>query len=58
MSQAVGVSRDSTLPTDHLLAAAQAAPGFMPDDEGRALYEAARGVVVPGPFLEVGTWMG
>ena len=33
MSQAVGVPE--------LLAAAQAAPGFMPDDEGRALYEAA-----------------
>ena len=31
MSEAVAV--------DHqLLAAAQAAPGFMPDDEGRALY--------------------
>jgi predicted O-methyltransferase YrrM len=41
-----------------LLAAAQAAPGFMPDDEGTALYEAARSVQVPGPLLEVGTWMG
>jgi MMP 1-O-methyltransferase len=41
-----------------LLAAAQAAPGFMPDDEGRALYEAARSVAVPGPFLEIGSWMG
>ena len=51
MSEAVAVSTD-------LLAAARAAPGFMPDDEGRALYEAARGVAVPGPFLEVGSWMG
>ncbi len=41
-----------------LLAAARAAPGFMPDDEGTALYEAARAVAVPGPLLEVGSWMG
>jgi MMP 1-O-methyltransferase len=47
-----------TTPPDDLLAAARAAPGFMPDDEGRALYEAARAVVVPGPLLEVGSWMG
>ena len=44
--------------TTDLLAAARAAPGFMPDDEGRALYEAARAVAVPGPLLEVGSWMG
>ena len=30
----------------------------MPDDEGRALYEAARAAAVPGPLLEVGSWMG
>jgi MMP 1-O-methyltransferase len=41
-----------------LLAAAEAAPGFMPADEGRALYEAARAVEVPGPLLEIGSWMG
>jgi hypothetical protein len=41
-----------------LLAAAEAAPGFMPPDEGRALYEAARDVRAPGPLLEVGSWMG
>lgn len=41
-----------------LLAAAAAAPGFMPDDEGTALYRAALDVPVPGPFLEVGSWMG
>jgi MMP 1-O-methyltransferase len=46
---------DGVLP---LLAAASAAPGFMPDDEGRALYEAARTLDVPGPLLEVGSWMG
>ena len=41
-----------------LLAAARAAPGFMPDDEGAALHAAAREVTVPGPLLEVGTWLG
>ena len=41
-----------------LLAAAEAAPGFMPADEGRALYAAARDVAVAGPLLEVGTWLG
>jgi hypothetical protein len=56
MSEAVPVSTD--LLVADLLAAALAAPGFMPDDEGRALYEAARAVEVPGPLLEVGSWMG
>jgi MMP 1-O-methyltransferase len=41
-----------------LLAAAEAAPGFMPAEEGRALYEAALAVDVPGPLLEIGSWMG
>lgn len=42
-----------------LRAAAEAARGFMPPDEGLALYEAARGAAaaVPGaPFVEVGTY--
>jgi MMP 1-O-methyltransferase len=42
----------------HLLEVARAARGFMPDDEGLALYEAgvaARGL---GPLLEVGTYCG
>jgi len=39
-----------------LQAAAEAARGFMPPDEGLALYEAA--VAAPGPFLEVGTYCG
>ncbi|QNG38926.1 class I SAM-dependent methyltransferase [Geodermatophilaceae bacterium NBWT11] len=30
----------------------------MPEDEGRALYAAARSVAVPGPLLEIGSWMG
>ena len=40
-----------------LLAAARAAPGFMPDDEGAALYAAARDAI-PGPLLEVGSYLG
>lgn len=44
-----------------LRAAALAATGFMPPDEGDALYEAAvvAGSAVPGlPFLEVGSYCG
>jgi hypothetical protein len=45
-------------PAADLLAAAEAAPGFMPADEGRALYAAACAVQVAGPLLEVGSWLG
>lgn len=43
-----------------LLAHARAARGFMPEDEGLALYHAALGAARtgPGPLLEVGTWCG
>ncbi len=41
-----------------LVERARAARGFMPDDEGRALYEAAAAVQVDGPFLEVGSYCG
>ncbi len=44
--------------TSELLGAARAAPGFLPEDEGLALCAAARAVEVPGPLLEIGTWMG
>ena len=37
---------------------AMAARGFMPADEGDALYEAAMAVAVAGPMLEVGTYCG
>jgi predicted O-methyltransferase YrrM len=37
---------------------AEAARGFMPPDEGLALFEAARSVTVDGPFLEVGSYCG
>jgi predicted O-methyltransferase YrrM len=30
----------------------------MPDDEGLALYEAARALAVPGPLLEIGSYCG
>ena len=44
-----------------LLAAAVAARGFMPTDEGNGLWDAAleAGVAVPGsPFLEIGSYCG
>lgn len=49
----------SDVPTmpDDLLQVARAARGFMPDDEGMALYEAAC-VAGPGPIVEVGTYCG
>jgi predicted O-methyltransferase YrrM len=41
-----------------LLAAARAAIGFMPDDEGLALHAAALDGAAVGPLLEVGTYCG
>ncbi|MEV0896132.1 class I SAM-dependent methyltransferase [Actinoplanes sp. NPDC049802] len=41
-----------------LLQAAEAADGFMPADEGRALAGAALAVTVDGPLLEVGSYLG
>ncbi len=41
-----------------LQAAAEAARGFMPPDEGIALHDAAASVEVPGPLLEVGSYCG
>ena len=41
-----------------LLAHAESARGFMPPDEGLALFDAAEAVAVPGPFLEVGSYCG
>ena len=38
--------------------AAEAAPGFMPSEEGLALYEAARSVAHVGPLLEIGSYCG
>ncbi|MGA2520414.1 MAG: class I SAM-dependent methyltransferase [Acidimicrobiales bacterium] len=48
--------------TDQLLALARAARGFMPDDEGLALYEAALRAGRDGPaggtIVEIGAWCG
>lgn len=41
-----------------LLSKAEAARGFMPPDEGLALFDAASAVRVPGPFLEIGSYCG
>jgi predicted O-methyltransferase YrrM len=41
-----------------LRAAAEAAPGFMPPDEGLALYEAAAQAAKIGHLLEIGTYCG
>jgi predicted O-methyltransferase YrrM len=38
--------------------AAEAARGFMPPDEGLALHDAAAGVAVDGPMLEIGSYCG
>src|SRR5436853_902171 len=43
---------------DALRAAAEAARGFMPPDEGLALYDAAAATTVGGPFLEIGSYCG
>ena len=43
---------------DRLRRAAEAARGFMPADEGLALYEAAASLDADGPLLEVGSYCG
>ena len=48
-----GVSMDP-----RLRAKAEAARGFMPGEEGAALYDAAMAVGVEGPLLEVGSYCG
>lgn len=45
-------------PPGHLLAAALAAKGFMPGDEGRFLYARAVEAGPHGPLLEVGSYCG
>jgi predicted O-methyltransferase YrrM len=41
-----------------LLDVARAAKGFMPDDEGLALFDAGRAAGADGPLLEIGTYCG
>ncbi len=48
---------NAPMPSD-LLDAALAAKGFMPEDEGRFLYEQAVDAAAHGPLLEVGTYCG
>lgn len=43
---------------DRLRAVARAAKGFMPDEEGLALFEAGRRAARIGPLLEVGSYCG
>lgn len=43
---------------EDLLEIAQAAKGFMPDDEGLALYEAGLEAGPRGPLLEIGSYCG
>jgi predicted O-methyltransferase YrrM len=43
---------------EHLLNVARAARGFMPDDEGMALHDAALEAGRLGPLLEIGTYCG
>jgi predicted O-methyltransferase YrrM len=42
----------------HLFAAARAAEGFMPDEEGLALHAAGLEAAARGPLLEIGTYCG
>ncbi|MBR8744794.1 class I SAM-dependent methyltransferase [Nocardiopsis sp. MG754419] len=46
-----------TIPVE-LLAAAEAAKGFMPTDEGLALFETAVAYAERGPIVEIGTYCG
>jgi predicted O-methyltransferase YrrM len=43
---------------DALRTQAEAARGFMPPEEGEALYDAAMSLTVDGPLLEVGSYCG
>jgi predicted O-methyltransferase YrrM len=54
-------SAESADRRDHLFAVARSAEGFMPDDEGEALYRAALRAGRTSPaatFVEVGAWCG
>jgi len=51
--------RSSSRPVDEaLLEVARAAPGFMPDNEGRALHQAGLDGGRLGPLLEIGSYCG
>src|SRR3712207_6839555 len=52
-----GATDSPGMPSE-LLAAARAAKGFMPDDEGLFLFDQAVAAAVRGPLLEVGSYCG
>jgi predicted O-methyltransferase YrrM len=52
------MSRADASSTEHLFALAEQAQGFMPDAEGRALYDAALHYLHGGLAVEIGTYCG
>src|SRR6202142_345854 len=52
------MSRADASSTEHLFALAEQAQGFMPDAEGRALYDAALRYLDGGVGVEIGTYCG
>lgn len=52
------MSRTDTTSPEHLFALAERVQGFMPADEGRALYEAALRYLDGGSGVEIGTYCG
>ena len=52
-----GQTRAGPMP-DRLRSAAEAATGFMPPEEGLALYRATAAYAPAGPVLEIGTYCG
>src|SRR5271167_1839684 len=52
------MSRADASSTEHLFALAEQVQGFMPDDEGRALYDAALRYLGGGVGVEIGTYCG
>ncbi|CAM4471057.1 hypothetical protein MB901379_02701 [Mycobacterium basiliense] len=52
------MGRDGVSTTEQLFALAEQVPGFMPDDEGRALYDAAVRYLGGGLGVEIGTYCG
>ena len=57
MNRGSSTTQAGPMPAD-LRAAAEAAKGFMPPEEGLALYETAAAYARLGPVLEIGTYCG
>ncbi len=57
-SPARPVTQDPDTMDPELIRAAEAAKGFMPPDEGRALYETALAYAPVGPVMEIGSYCG